>query len=58
MEFLTTPRVQTGSGAHSASYPMGARAPSLEIRLLEREAEELWKYDITALIHLHGIALN
>jgi hypothetical protein len=32
-------RVQTGSGAHPASYPMGTRALSLGVKRLGREAD-------------------
>jgi len=32
-------RVQIGTGAHSASYPMGTRALSLGVKRSEREAE-------------------
>jgi hypothetical protein len=32
-------RVQNGSGAHPASYPMGTRALSPEVKRLEREAD-------------------
>jgi hypothetical protein len=32
-------RVQSGSGAHPASYPMGTRALSVVVKRLEREAD-------------------
>jgi hypothetical protein len=32
-------RVQNGSGAHPASYPMGARGPSLGIKWPRHEAD-------------------
>jgi hypothetical protein len=37
-------RVQNGSGAHPASYPVGTRALSLGVKLPGREADQLLPY--------------
>jgi hypothetical protein len=61
-------RVQTGSGAHPASYPMGTRALSLGVKRSEREADHsppsraevkyAWGYASTPPIRLHGVVLG
>jgi hypothetical protein len=60
--------VQTGSGAHSASYPMGTRALSLGIQRPGREADHTptssaevknaWSYTSTPPISLHDVVLS
>jgi hypothetical protein len=39
-------RIQTGSGDHTASYPMGTGDPSPGIKLLGREADHSLKSSI------------
>jgi hypothetical protein len=58
--------VQTGSGAHPTSYPIGAF--SLGVKRPRREADhsppsrpeikKAWIYIFTPLIRLHGVALS
>jgi hypothetical protein len=57
--------IQTGSGAHPASYPMGTGGSFLEVKRLEHEADHsppasaevknIWTYTS---IRLHGVVLN
>jgi hypothetical protein len=67
-DFFLHHRLQNGSGAHPASYPMGTRGSSLGIKRPEREADhsppssaevkecvELHRY---SLIRLHGVVLS
>jgi hypothetical protein len=60
-------RVQNGSGAHLAPYPMGTEALSLETKRSRREADHwppssaeiknAWSYTSTPPISLHGVVL-
>jgi hypothetical protein len=59
---------QTSSGAHPASCPMGTRAPSLGVKQLGCEADHsptfspevknMWCYNLTPPIYLHGVVLS
>jgi hypothetical protein len=61
-------RVQTGSGAQPASYPMDTGGFSLGLKRLEREADHsppssaevknAWSYTSTPPIRLHGVVLS
>jgi hypothetical protein len=61
-------RVQTGSGAHPTSYPMGIGAPSLGVKRPDSEADHsplssgevknAWRYTSTPPIRLHGVVLS
>jgi hypothetical protein len=57
-------RVQNGSGAHPASYPMGTRTLSLGVKRQGREADHSppssieWSYTFIRPIHLHGVVLK
>jgi hypothetical protein len=61
-------RVQNGSGAHPASYPMGIRGTSLGVKWPGREADhsppssaevkELVEPYLHSPIRLHGVVLN
>jgi len=63
---MLTIRVQTGSGAHPASYPVGIGDPYPGGK--EREADHsllstaeimnAWSYTSTPPIHLHGVMLD
>jgi hypothetical protein len=46
-------RVQTGSGAHTASYPMGKRGSFPGGKAAE--AKSAWRYTSTPLISLRGV---
>jgi hypothetical protein len=58
-------RVQNGSGAHPASYPMGTRGSFPGVKWPEREADHsppstaevknAWSYTSTPSIRLHGV---
>jgi len=60
--------VQTASGAHPASYPMGSRALSLGIKWpvckadnsppSSAEVKNVWNYTSTSPICLHGMVLS
>jgi hypothetical protein len=67
--FSLRPRVQTGSGAHPASYPVGNRGSFLGVKRPRREADHSppptaevkkneWIYTSTPPIRLHGVALK
>jgi len=68
MEFSSCHRVQTGSGAHSASYPMGtgdsysgAKRPGCEADHSppsSNEVKNLRSYTSITAIRLHGVVLN
>jgi hypothetical protein len=58
-------RVQTGSGAHPASYTMSTRALSLGVKWPGREADNssaevknAWSYTSTPPLRLHGVVLS
>jgi hypothetical protein len=61
-------RVQNGSGAQPASYPMGTRGSFPWVKRPEREADHsppssakvknAWSYTSTHHIRLHGVVLN
>jgi hypothetical protein len=61
-------RVQNGSGAHPASYPMGTRGSFSGVKRPEREADHLpqssaevknaWSYTSTPLVRLHDVVLS
>jgi len=61
-------RVQTGSGAHPASYTMGTVVLTPEIKRQGRKATDsppptakiknAWRYTYTAPIRLHGVVFN
>jgi hypothetical protein len=61
-------RVQNGSGAHPASYPMGTRALSLGIKrrgceadhspLSSAEVKKAWSYTSTPAVCSHGVVLS
>jgi hypothetical protein len=61
-------RVQSGSGAHPASYPTGTRGSFLGGKAAGREAhhsppssaevKSVWTYTSTPPIHLHGVVLS
>jgi hypothetical protein len=61
-------RVQNGSGAHPASYPMGKGALSLGVKRPVRdvdhshsssaEVKNAWSYTSTPPIRLHGVVLS
>jgi hypothetical protein len=61
-------RVQNGSGAHPASYPMGTGALSLGVKSPGREADHLhpssaevknaWSYTSTPPVRLHEVVLS
>jgi hypothetical protein len=56
-------RVQTGSGAHPASYPVGTRISFLEGEAdhsppSSAEAKNVWIYTFTPPIRLHGLVLS
>jgi hypothetical protein len=61
-------RVQTASGAHPTSYPMGTRAISMGLKRQGREADHsslsraevknMWNYTSTPTIRLHGVVLS
>jgi hypothetical protein len=60
-------RVQNGSGAHPASYPMGTRSSFLGVKRPGREADNSppssaeaneWIYTSTPPIRLHGVVLS
>jgi hypothetical protein len=61
-------RVQRGSGAHPASYPMGTGTLSLGVKRPRREADHSppssaevkneWSYTSTPPIRLHGVVLS
>jgi hypothetical protein len=61
-------RVQNGSGAHPASYPMGNGALSVGVKRQGREADHsppssakvknVWSCTSTSPIHLHGVVLS
>jgi hypothetical protein len=59
--------IQTCSGAHQASYPMGIRAISAGVKQPGREADhsppssskvKMVELNLHSAIHLHGIVLN
>jgi hypothetical protein len=55
-------RVHNGSGAHSASYPMGTRGcfPGVKgahLHLVPR-SKNVWRYTSTPPIRLHGMVLS
>jgi len=60
--------VQTNSGAHPASYPVGTRGLSLGLKWPGREANHspqssaevrnAWRYTSTPSIYLHGVVLS
>jgi hypothetical protein len=66
--FLLHHRVQTGSAAHPASYPMGIRGSFLGVERSGREAnhplpssaevKNAWSYTSTRPVRLHGIVLS
>jgi hypothetical protein len=61
-------RVQTGSGAHPASYPVGTRGFFPGVKRPGREADHstpssaevknVWSYISTPLIRLYGVVLS
>jgi len=61
------PGVQTSSGSHPASYPIGTRGSSLGAKATGREADHsppssaefknAWSYNSTLPIRLHGVVL-
>jgi hypothetical protein len=61
-------RVQNGSGAHPASYPMGTGGSFTGDKVPGREADHsppssaevknAWSYTSTPLIRLHGVVLS
>jgi hypothetical protein len=61
-------RVQNGSGAHSASYPMGTRGSFLGVKRpwsetdrsppSSAEVKNTWSYTSTTPIPLHGVVLS
>jgi hypothetical protein len=52
-------RVQNGSGAHSASYPMGTRGVKLTTHLQPvLRSKNAWSYTSTPPIRLHGVVLS
>jgi hypothetical protein len=61
-------RVQNGSGAHPASYPMGIRGPFLGVKRPEREADhsppssadvkECVELYLHSPVRLHGVVLS
>jgi hypothetical protein len=61
-------RVQTGSGAHPATYSLGTRDSSLGIKLPGRETDHsspssakvknAWSYTSTPPVRLHGVMLG
>jgi hypothetical protein len=63
-----THNVQTGSGAHPASYPIGTGVPSSGVKRPEREDDHsylsnvkvmnAWRYTCTLPIRLHGVVLS
>jgi hypothetical protein len=60
--------IQTGSGAHPASYPMGTRGSFAEVKQLEHEADHTspasadikiaWGYTSTPPIPFHSMVLS
>jgi hypothetical protein len=68
VNFSLNHHVQNGSGAHSASYPVGTGALSLRVKRPGREADHsppssaevknAWSYTSTLLIRLHGVVLS
>jgi hypothetical protein len=66
--FFLNHRVQSGSGAHPASYPMGTRALSLGVQRPGREADhspsssaevkECMELYLHSPIRLHGVVLS
>jgi hypothetical protein len=65
---ISLDRVQNGSGAHAASYPMGTRYPSLAVKRPGREthhsppssadATEWVELYLHSPIRLHGVVLS
>jgi hypothetical protein len=61
-------RVQTDSGVHPASYPLGARGSYLGVKLQGRETDNsppcsaevknAWSYTSTPPLRLHGVVLG
>jgi len=66
--FFLHHRVQTGSGAHASSYPMGIRGSFRALKRLGREAnhspppsadvKNIWSYTSNPPVRLQGIALS
>jgi hypothetical protein len=66
--FSVLHHVQTGSGAHPASFPMGTGVSFLGLKRPEREADRsppssadvknAWRYTSTLPMRLHGVMLS
>jgi hypothetical protein len=67
-DFSLYHHVQTGSGAHTASYPMGTRDSSLWVKWPGHEADHsppssvevknVWSYTTTPPLHIHCMVLS
>jgi hypothetical protein len=66
-DFSLHHRVQNGSGAHPASYPMGTRGSFPGVKRPGREADHsppsaevknAWSYTATPPVGLHGVVLS